>query len=94
MFVSIFVGYAIWKYYLFSLNPALAAENIIDIMPDSLILTDNQGMILRVNNSFVELTSFSPEELKGKSLFNFFSDEQQGMFSLAAMKKDKKIRRF
>ena len=94
MFVSIFVGYAIWKYYLFSLNPALAAENIIDIMPDSLILTDNQGMILRVNNSFVELTSFSPEELKGKSLFNFFSDEQQGMFALAALKRDKKIQDF
>jgi hypothetical protein len=36
MFVSILVGYAIWKYYLFSLNPALAAENIIKIMPDSL----------------------------------------------------------
>ena len=62
MFVSIFVGYAITKYYLFSLNPSLAAENIIDIMPDSLILTDNQGIILRVNQSLVELTSFSPEE--------------------------------
>ena len=94
MFVSIFVGYAIWKYYLFSLNPALAAENIIDIMPDSLILTDNQGIILRVNNSFVELTSFSPEELNGKSLFNFFSDEQQGRFALAALKKDKKLEDF
>ena len=94
MFVSIFVGYAIWKYYLFSLNPALAAENIIDIMPDSLILTDNQGYILRVNQSFVKLTSFSPKELNGKSLFNFFGDEQQGKFTLAELKKDKKLEIF
>ncbi len=94
MFVSVFVGYAIWKYYLFSLNPALAAENIIDIMPDSLILADNQGIIFRVNNSFAELTSFSPEELNGKSLFNFFSDEHQGRFALAALKKDKKLEDF
>ncbi len=94
MFVSVFVGYAIWKYYLFSLNPALAAENILEIMPDSLILTDNQGIILRVNNSFVKLTSFSPEELNGKSLFNFFSDEQQGGLALAALKKDKKLEDF
>jgi PAS domain S-box-containing protein len=91
MFVSIFVGYAITKYYLFSLNPALAAENIIDIMPDSLILTDNQGIILRTNQSLVELTGFSSEELKEKSLTSLFSDEQQGMFALLAMKKDRKI---
>jgi len=94
MFVSIFVGYAIYKYYLFSLNPALAAENIIATMPDSLILTDPQGIILRVNQSLVKLTSFSPEELNGKSLTNLFIDEQQGRFALAALAKGKKIKDF
>jgi PAS domain S-box-containing protein len=94
MFVSVFVGYAIYKHYLFSLNPALAAENIIDIMPDSLILTDNQGIILRVNNSFLKLTGCSPDELNGKSFFNFFIDEQQGGLALAALKKDKKLEDF
>jgi PAS domain S-box-containing protein len=91
MFVSIFIGYAITKYHLFSLNPALAAENIIDILPDSLILTDSQGIILRTNQSLVELTGFSSEELKEKSLTSLFSDEQQGIFALSAMKKVGKI---
>jgi PAS domain S-box-containing protein len=94
MFVSIFVGYAIWQHYLFSLNPALAAENIIATMPDSLILTDNKGRILRVNQSLVELTSYTPDDLSSKSLTTLFADEQQGKFALAALAEDKKIKDF
>jgi PAS domain S-box-containing protein len=94
MFVSVFVGYAVYKYYLFSLNPALAAENIIATMPDLLILTNPQGLILRVNQSLVKLTSFFPEELNGKSLTTLFIDEKQGRSTLAALAKGKTIKDF
>jgi len=45
--LCILVVYAIWKFGLFNLNPAIAAENIIATMPDSFILTDPKGKILR-----------------------------------------------
>ena len=77
MFVSIFVGYAIWKYYLFSLNPALAAENILTTMPDSLILADIKAKILRVNERLVDFTGYAKEELIGKSIAELCVENQE-----------------
>ena len=39
LFFSIFVGYAIIKYDLFTIDAALAAENILSTIPDSIVLT-------------------------------------------------------
>jgi hypothetical protein len=50
LFSTIFVGYAIIKYELFNIDAALAAENILTTMPDSLVLTDVNAKILRVND--------------------------------------------
>ncbi len=54
MFFSGFVGYAIIKFDLFTFDAALAAENIVSMMPDSLILADMNGKILRVNNQLLK----------------------------------------
>ncbi len=77
MFVSIFVGYAIWKYYLFSLNPALATENILTTMPDSLILADVNGKILRVNERLMNFTGYTKKELIGKSIAKLCAENQE-----------------
>jgi PAS domain S-box-containing protein len=92
MVLSIFVGCAIWKYQLFALNPALAAENIISTMPDSLILADQQGIILHVNPSLVELTEFSAEELVGKPLNCLFVNQHEAENILRALANAKTIK--
>ena len=68
LFFSCFVGYAIVKYDLFTFDAAIAAENILTTMPDSLILADLDAKILRVNERLVNFIGFSKEELVGKSI--------------------------
>jgi PAS domain S-box-containing protein len=42
--------------------PRSAAEKILDVMPDSLIETDAQGRIVRVNASFLKLSGYTNQE--------------------------------
>ncbi len=68
LFFSGFVGYAVVKYDLFTFDAALAAENILTTMPDSLILADVKGKILRVNERLANFVGYEKEELIGKSI--------------------------
>lgn len=65
--LCVFVVFAIWKYNLFNLNPAIAAENIIATMPDSFILTDLKGKIIRVNSALTSLLGYTENELTEKT---------------------------
>ncbi len=62
------VAYAIVKHELFSLNAEIAAENIFSTMPDSVILTNLEGVIVKVNPSLSELTGYHEKELVGKTI--------------------------
>ncbi|MCL5876911.1 MAG: ATP-binding protein [Candidatus Bathyarchaeota archaeon] len=77
--LCLFIFYAIWRYNLFNLNPAIAAENIIATMPDSFILIDSNGKILRTNQAFTNLTGHKENELTGKTVNHILSgkDNQQ-----------------
>jgi PAS domain S-box-containing protein len=66
--LCLIISYTIWKHDLFNLNPAMAAENIIATMPDSFILTDSSGQILRTNSAFTDLLGYKENELTGKKL--------------------------
>jgi PAS domain S-box-containing protein len=68
MFFSGLVGYAIIKFDLFTIDAALAAENIVSMMPDSLILADMNGKILKVNKQILNFLGYSQDELIGKSI--------------------------
>jgi PAS domain S-box-containing protein len=68
MFFSVLVAYSILRYELFTFDAALAAENIVSIMPDSLILADMHGKILRVNKRLLNFLSYGEDELIGKSI--------------------------
>lgn len=65
---GIIVAYAIVKKDLFSINPEIAAENIFSTIPDSIVLVDLKGCIIKVNKSLTELTGYSEKELVGKSI--------------------------
>lgn len=71
LFCSVFVGYAIQKYELFEIDAGLAAENIISTIPDSLILANMDGRILKVNQNLISRSGYSEEEFIGHKLVDF-----------------------
>ena len=77
LFFSGFVGYAVVKYDLFTFDAALAAENILATMPDSLILADMNAQILRVNERFVNFVGYEKEELIGKSIAKLCAESDE-----------------
>jgi len=77
LFFGGFVGYGILKYELFSFDAAVAAENIVSTMPDSLILADMKGKMFRVNNRLVEFLSYGKDELIGKSISKLCVEEMR-----------------
>lgn len=77
LFFSGFVGYAIVKYDLFTFDAALAAENILTTMPDSLILADVNAKILRVNERLVNFIGYEKEELIGKSITKLCAENEE-----------------
>ena len=48
VFGNLFIGYAIWKYELFVLTPAKAAETILETMSDFLFLAAGVALIAAV----------------------------------------------
>ena len=47
--MNLFIYFAMRNYSLFAISPALAADTIIETMPDSLIVTDLDGRIIFLN---------------------------------------------
>jgi hypothetical protein len=76
LFFSCFVGYAVVKYDLFTFDAALAAENILSTIPDSLILADTESKILRVNERLVDFLGYPDKELIGKSIVQLCDETQ------------------
>jgi PAS domain S-box-containing protein len=77
-----FVGYAILKYELFTFDAAIAAENIVSTMPDSLILADIKGKMFRVNKRLVKFFGYGEDELIGKSVMKLCVEERRCMNAL------------
>ncbi len=73
---SFFVVFAIWKYKLFTLTPEIAAKNILDTVPDSVILTNLDGVILTVNRGGLVFFGYYEPELVGKSIGQLFAKEE------------------
>ncbi|MGD6852777.1 MAG: ATP-binding protein [Candidatus Bathyarchaeia archaeon] len=65
---SFFVLYAMWRYELFTFSVEIAAENIFSTMPDSVIISNLNGKILKVNQALLDLTGYGEKEIVGKSI--------------------------
>ena len=74
LFFAIFVGYAIVKYDLFTIDAALAAENIVSTIPDALILANMNSGMLKVNQRLVDFSGFSEAELIGQPITKLCRD--------------------
>jgi diguanylate cyclase (GGDEF)-like protein/PAS domain S-box-containing protein len=73
-FMVAFSAYAIWRYELFGVDAATAAENIIAAMAESLALINPDGRILRVNQSLHNLLEYEEQELIGQPMDVLFAD--------------------
>jgi PAS domain S-box-containing protein len=62
------VAYGMLKYELFSFKPEIAAEKVFSAMSDSVILVRLDNKIMKVNQSFLNLTGYSEGEVIGKSI--------------------------
>jgi len=58
------IAWAIWKYGLFQLNPATAAEAILSAMDGALLLCDPGFHIVRINQAAIRMFRFSESELR------------------------------
>jgi PAS domain S-box-containing protein len=92
LFSCVFIGYAIHEYELFVIDDALAAENIINTVPDALVLTDVDGNILRVNEKFINRSGYSQEELIGQSITRFCIENGEYTEVLEKLKRDGLVR--
>ena len=91
LFFAAFSGYAILKYDLFIIDAALAAENIVSIMPDALILADTKGKILSVNKQLVDFLGYGRAELMRQFISKLCLDEMQCVNLLEELSKKRVI---
>jgi PAS domain S-box-containing protein len=91
---SSLVVFALWKYNLFTLTPEIAAKSILDTVPDSIILTDLDGIILTVNRGGLVFFGYSQSGLVGKSIKLLFAKDQIGHVFLTNVSQEGIIRNF
>ena len=87
--MNLFIYFAMRNYSLFAISPALAADTIIETMPDSLIVTDLDGRIIFLNE---EAKKFFHADgtIAGRQIADLF--KQKGKFDqLCAEVVDKKL---
>jgi PAS domain S-box-containing protein len=75
VWLNAWMGYAIWKYDLFKIDPVKAAENIIATMPDTLVLVDRNGAIAGVNRSLLAMLDVAEQDLVGQPVSRLFAME-------------------
>ena len=69
------IVYAIAKYKFMVITTAMAADNIVSTIADSLILLDREGNIVSVNKATLELFGYRKDELEGKPVEIFFREK-------------------
>ena len=72
MLQEILLGYAVWKFGLLDLNPATAANNIIETMNEMLIIIDREKRVVSYNSALLRLFQYHEEHIRDKSVTNLF----------------------
>ncbi len=72
------LGYAIFRYGLMTLTPAMAAADILETMGDALLLAKMDGAIVSANRAALGLLGCGAGELTGRRLDSVIVDEKSG----------------
>lgn len=76
LLLASFIGYAIWKYRLFVLDPTMAAENIISTMTEALFLADTNSNIIVANNAATDISGYGTGELTKMKLTSLIHTDE------------------
>ncbi len=80
------IYYSIVKFKLMTMTPELVAENLFQTILDSVILTDPDGTIIKVNPEAEAMLGYTAEELTGKPLEDiFYSQSSSGRNSITSL---------
>jgi PAS domain S-box-containing protein len=79
MVITLFLGFALWRYDLFGIDLFTAMEQIVEIMPDSLVITDTAFNIKNINSAVQKLTGLDKSVLMEASLQNILKDDHEFM---------------
>lgn len=78
LFVLTLVIYiAMRQYSLFAISPALAADIVIETMPDSLIIADLEGRVVLLNEEARKFFHAPKEQILGRPICNLFKDRSK-----------------
>lgn len=72
--MTFFIFLAMRNYSLFAISPALAAEIVIETMPDSLIIADLEGRIILLNEEAHKFFHVPKDDILGKPISALFKD--------------------
>ncbi len=73
MLLELVLGYAVWKFGLLDLNPATAANNIIETMSDLLLIIDRNRNIASCNNAVLKLSGYRHGEIIHNNINKLFT---------------------
>ena len=71
------IAYGIYKYNLFALTPAVAAQDIVAAMSNFLFLAKMDGHIVLANQSALDLLGYTENELTEKPLKTLFAEKEK-----------------
>lgn len=72
VWMNLFIGYGIWKFDYFRINPVKAVHNIIQTMPDFLILADINNLVVEINPTLEAVLAQGRDHLIGMPVNSFF----------------------
>ncbi|MDD5382612.1 MAG: histidine kinase N-terminal 7TM domain-containing protein [Candidatus Margulisbacteria bacterium] len=87
--MNLFIYIAMRRFSLFAISPALAADTIIETMPDSLLVTDLGGRIIFLNEDAQKFFRVPKEEVAGHNITDLFKQKEKfnQLYSEAVEKK-------
>lgn len=75
--MNLFIFIAMRRYSLFAISPALAADIIIETMPDSLLVTDLEGRVLFLNDEAHKFFHADKDKIVGSQIDKLFVDKSK-----------------
>ncbi|MFC1501384.1 histidine kinase N-terminal 7TM domain-containing protein [Elusimicrobiota bacterium] len=75
--MCLMMGNAIHKYRIISVTPSIAAETIISMLPNVVILLSPEQKILYVNNKFLNILGYKKGDLVGEPVRKILSENEK-----------------
>jgi PAS domain S-box-containing protein len=96
-FPFFFIGWvcfalAIWRYDMFDITTKTVADKIVSTMKEALMLVDEDGVIISVNEPFYKLFGSVEKEIAGQPVHNFFKRSPSAEEKLGVSYKNEEIR--